>query len=207
VNFQHISYDLDFYRLIFPSQNVTNGTLPSPTEVSPSENAIKNIDAGTSCIVYNETMWFGGDVDHLFRPNQSFFGDNINLPIKYTVFGGMQIARQRRLLKPSDETFSVAFLYQQQADYRQLNLGLYWYKVPIVMGVWYRGIPAVNSPRGDAVSFLLGLKFRTFSIGYSYDFTISSLINSTNGAHELSVIYEFYTSHRKKRHAIPCPEF
>jgi len=58
---------------------------------------------------------------------------------------------------------------------------------------------------------LIGIKTSTVHIGYSYDFTISNLISSTGGAHELSLIYEFNNlsvGQRNKRiRAIPCPEF
>jgi len=48
-------------------------------------------------------------------------------------------------------------------------------------------------------------------IGYSYDFTISNLIGSTGGAHEISIVYEFNNLSigqlKKRIRAIPCPEF
>jgi type IX secretion system PorP/SprF family membrane protein len=206
INFQYEMYNLDFYKLVFRNQISESGTLPI-TEIPPTAERRGNIDAGSSFIVYAEKIWFGAAVDHLFRPNQSFFGDNIRLPIKYSVFGGTQVAKKSRLLKPADETFSIDFFYRQQAKYRQLDLCIYWFKVPMVMGVWYRGIPGFNSLRGDALSILCGLKLSTFSVGYSYDFTVSNLINASHGAHELSVIYEFLTTARKRKHAIPCPEF
>ena len=40
-------------------------------------------------------------------------------------------------------------------------------------------------------NWLIGIKTSQFHIGYSYDFTISNLIGSTAGAHEISLIYEF----------------
>jgi hypothetical protein len=77
--------------------------------------------------------------------------------------------------------------------------------------MWYRGIPFMTSQAGDAIIGLVGIKTKSLSIGYSYDFTISNLISSTGGAHEISVVYEFNSvtlgsTHRRIR-AIPCPEF
>jgi len=111
------------------------------------------------------------------------------------------------LLKPIPETVSVAFIYRSQEDYKQLDLGLYWNRYPLVLGFWYRGIPFVNSPRGDAMAFLIGFKIDKLSIGYSYDFTVSNLVRSSKGAHEVSLIYQFVTKKKKKMHSIPCPEF
>jgi hypothetical protein len=129
--------------------------------------------------------------------------------MKYTVFGGYQVVRRGRLLKPIDETLSLAGLWKYQDKIMQLDIGVYWYKNPLVFGIWYRGLPVIsNELRGDAVCVLVGYKIDQFSIGYSYDFTINKLLTSTWGSHEIALIYEF-TTHRKKtkRHMIPCPEF
>jgi hypothetical protein len=110
-------------------------------------------------------------------------------------------------MRPLDESISIAYLFKLQGDYKQLDIGLYWYKTPMVFGLYYRGLPFLTSERGDAVAFLAGIKAYQLSFGYSYDFTISNLINSTGGSHELSLIFEFQTKKKKKYHALPCPEF
>ena len=77
--------------------------------------------------------------------------------------------------------------------------------------MWYRGIPFMTSQAGDAIIGLVGIKTNQFHLGYSYDFTISNLISSTAGAHELAIIYEFTSfslnPQKRKIRAIPCPEF
>ncbi len=69
----------------------------------------------------------------------------------------------------------------------------------------------MTSQAGDAIIGLIGIKTSSVHIGYSYDFTISNLISSTGGAHEISLIYEFNNlslgQQRKRIRAIPCPEF
>lgn len=209
INFNYIRYGIDFYKLLFYDQlDPLGGNKPSSgIEVAPDVEAIGAADAAVSGLVYTDKLWLGTTVDHLFRPNQSFYSNKAVVPMKISVFGGYQIMRQGKLLRPSDETLSVAFIYKQQKDKTQLDLGLYWNKAPMVFGFWYRGIPLVNSERGDALALLAGLKFQGFSLGYSYDFTISNLINNTQGSHEVSLVYEFTTTKKKKIHAIPCPEF
>jgi hypothetical protein len=101
--------------------------------------------------------------------------------------------------------------FQKQAKFYQTDVGLYYYKDPLIFGLWYRGIPFVTSQAGDALIGLIGIKTSQFHLGYSYDFTISNLISSTSGAHEISVIYEFSSlslnSTKRRIRAIPCPEF
>jgi hypothetical protein len=97
-----------------------------------------------------------------------------------------------------------------QGKFYQTDVGLYYYKYPLVFGLWYRGVPLVTSQAGDALIALVGFKTDVFQIGYSYDFTISNLIASTGGAHEISIVYEFTsftTGSKRKYRAIPCPEF
>jgi type IX secretion system PorP/SprF family membrane protein len=204
MHFMYTRYGIDFYKLKFFDQ--INGN-PTSFEDPPENEGLGAADAAVSALVYTDKLWIGSTVDHLFRPNEGFYSNKAIVPIKVSIFGGYQLMRQGRLLRPIDETLSVAFMYRQQKDKKQLDLGLYWNKAPVVLGFWYRGIPLVNSERGDALAALVGFKMEGFSLGYSYDFTISNLINSTHGAHEVSLVYEFTTSRKKKIHAIPCPEF
>ena len=57
---------------------------------------------------------------------------------------------------------------------------MYLYTGPLVFGLWYR--------RSDALIALLGVETKYMKIGYSYDYTISSL-GQTSGAHEISYQY------------------
>ena len=202
---------LDFYRLIFNDQLSPGGNTPT-TEQPPFDNVV-DIDAETSVLAYTERLWLGTSIDHLLRPKESLYGDDTRLPLKVSVFGGVQVIRKGRLLKPIEESLSLAFHFQMQGRFKQLNMGLYWYKDPLMFGFWYRGIPIPMGGRGynsrDAMIVMLGYKTKQLQVGYSYDFTISRLLMSTGGSHEISFMYEFKTTKYRKRkiHAIPCPEF
>ncbi len=207
IHFMYTQAGLDFNKLLWGDQLSPGGI--TPTIQVPTLQNKGDVDFNTSLLVYSDKHWFGTSVDHLLRPNASLYGNETRLPMKISVFGGTQIIRKGRLLKPVDETLSLAFLFKYQDNITQLDLGVYWYKNPLVFGLWYRGIPFLNrDPRGDAVAFLVGYKIEQFSIGYSYDFTINRLLTSTGGAHEIALIYEFETTRRKKKkHMVPCPEF
>jgi type IX secretion system PorP/SprF family membrane protein len=194
---------IDFNNLVFIDGLATNSTSKETSTSTP----VKAPDFSTSVLVYNNLIWVGASLDHLLTPNQSFYGDEAKVPIKTSIFGGMQIIKRGKLLNPIDETVSLAFLYKNQDYKNQLDIGLYWNKSPLVLGLWYRGIPFMNWNRADAVALLVGLKTKKFNIGYSYDFTVSHLISNSAGAHEISLSYEFKTSRKKKIHSIPCPEF
>jgi len=209
VNFKFYYLGLDIYKLVWNSQLRGSGTTPSISP--PPFDNVADVDFAFSTLVYNDRIWAGFTLDHLLVPKTSFYAEEANVPIKFNMYGGMQIIKKTRLRTKIREVLSVAMNFQKQAKFYQTDLGLYYYKDPLIFGLWYRGLPLVTSQAGDAIIGLVGIKTEQLHIGYSYDFTISNLIGSTGGAHEISLIYEFTSftigSQRKKIRAIPCPEF
>jgi len=209
VNFKFYYLGLDIGRLIWASMISGTGTTPSITP--PPFDNVADVDFASSVMAYNDRIWGGITLDHLLVPKTSFYGDDASVPIKMNIFGGMQIIKHTRLRQKLQEVMSVAMNFQKQDKYYQTDVGLYYYKDPLIFGLWYRGIPLVTSQAGDAIIGLVGIKTSNIHIGYSYDFTISNLISSTGGAHELAIIYEFNNlslgQQRKRIRAIPCPEF
>lgn len=214
LHFNYTERGIDFDRLTWSDQITPDGTQSSSQENRTMESA-DDIDFSTSLLTYSSKFWFGMAVDHLLKPNQSLYlyeGDEANqgkIPIKYSVFGGVKFVRPEKLLRPVPTSIQLAFIYKQQEQYRQLDLGVYWFHSPFVAGVWYRGIPFYKEVfNRDAFTLLLGFKTGDLNFGYSYDFTISRLIAKSGGAHEVSVSYVFKTKPIKhKVKMVPCPEF
>ncbi len=208
VNFKFTYLGLDIYKLIFASQMTGSGTVPSV--YPPPFSKVADVDFASSVIAYNDRIWGGFTLDHLLNPKQSFYGNESTFPIKFNLFGGIQIMRKTRLRQTYREVLSVAVNFQKQAKFYQTDIGLYYYRDPLIFGMWYRGIPFVTTQAGDAIIGLIGIKTKQLHIGYSYDFTISNLISSTAGSHEISLVYEFNSfslGQRQRIRAIPCPEF
>ena len=209
INFKFYYLGLDINKLIFNSQITGSGTSPSVTP--PPFDNVADVDFATSALVYNERTWAGFTLDHLLKPKTSFYGNDATVPVKFNFYGGAQILKKTRLRQKMQEVLSVALNFQKQGKFYQSDLGLYYYKDPLIFGIWYRGIPFATSQVGDAIIGLIGIKTSQLHIGYSYDFTISSLIGSTGGAHEISLVYEFNNLSlgqlKKRIRAIPCPEF
>jgi type IX secretion system PorP/SprF family membrane protein len=205
IGFDVLQKSIDYSKAIWIDQvyDNTTGTLFQ----TPSKNNVLGFDAVTSALLYNPDVWVGLTIDHLLQPNLSLWGESDRSPVKESLYGGVTILRTGRLLKPIDETVSIAGLLTNQGNHTQLDVGLYWAQSPLTFGFWYRGLPPLNSERGDACVLLVGIKVMHFSCGYSYDFTISNLITHSAGAHELSVTWDFFTAKKKKLQAVPCPEF
>jgi type IX secretion system PorP/SprF family membrane protein len=203
----YLQWSVDFSKFNFSNQiDQTSTSQNSITDLS-GKASVGSIDGTSSVIVYAKNWMFGTTFDHLLSPNKSLLGNEDKLPLEYAMYGSVTLFRYGRLLKPVDETVTVAGIFRGMGKDVQLDVGLYWAQIPLTFGLWYRGIPIVNSDRGDSFAFMAGIKRQHFTIGYSYDFTISNLVNKTAGAHEISMAFEFSKEKRKKMHAVPCPEF
>jgi type IX secretion system PorP/SprF family membrane protein len=203
----HFSYrenGIAWDKLKFIEQVMYNGgtnTQPEPLAKT------RDVDLALSTLVYSKRVWAGVTADHLLVPNMSLYASEEKVPVKISVFGGVELVKKSKLLKPTEETMTLAYLFKKQGNFYQLDLGVYWFKNPLVLGVWYRGIPPFNSQRGDAIILLVGYKTRNFNVGYSYDLTVSNLIGQALGSHEISVSVKFALPRRTKKGEVPCPEF
>jgi type IX secretion system PorP/SprF family membrane protein len=203
----HFSYrenGLAWDKLKFIEQVMYDGG--SNTQPEPLAKT-RDVDLALSTLVYSKRVWAGVTADHLLAPNMSLYADETKVPVKISVFGGVELVKKSKLLKPLEETMTLAYLFKKQGPYYQLDLGVYWFKNPLVLGLWYRGIPPFNSQRGDAIILLVGYKNRNFNIGYSYDLTVSNLIGQALGSHEVSMSVKFALPRRTKKGEVPCPEF
>ncbi|MBN1788980.1 MAG: PorP/SprF family type IX secretion system membrane protein [Bacteroidales bacterium] len=204
LHFSYREHGLAWDKLTFIDEVMYNGG--STVEIEPIPK-VRDVDLALSALVYSKRVWAGVTVDHILTPNVSFYADKHEIPVKVAVFGGVELVRRGRLLKPLEETMTLAYLFKHQGPFNQLDVGVYWHKNPMVLGLWYRGIPPFNSQRGDAFIVLVGYKTKSFNVGYSYDVTISNLIGQAIGSHEISLSYKFAFPRRSKKGEVPCPEF
>lgn len=177
-------------------------------------------DIGTGALVYSERFWGGLAISHLNKPNQSLLNNVSALPGELRLHGGYKFPLEeesKTAIGPRGHYVTIAANFKRQGKFNQFDIGAYYNKNLIVLGCWYRGIPLrkpVNHyENNDAAIFLIGIAVHRLKIGYSYDYTISSLRNArTNGTNELSLTWqvcEFKNSRsrRKKNVLISCPKF
>ena len=203
--FYYLEHGLSYNKLAFIDK--TMGGVGDYGDYPVFLSKVRDVDLATSILVYSKKFWMGTNVDHLLKPNISLVADKTRIPIKVSIFGGVEIKRKGRLLNPIDETMTIAYMFKTQGTNMQLDLGVYWHRNPLVLGLWYRGIPPLNSQRGDAFIILVGYKTPYFNIGYSYDVTISNLISHAIGSHEITMSFKFLLPRRTKLGAVPCHEF
>jgi type IX secretion system PorP/SprF family membrane protein len=144
--------------------------------------SVGNFDMAAGLSFSSDHFYAGAAVHHILEPNESFLDGTSLLPRKYTVHAGGIIDIGSKYDK--DQAYiSPNILFQQQGNFRQLNLGLYVKKGSLVGGLWYRG--------NDSFIVLLGVEAGAARIGYSYDVTVSKLTNGSAGSHEVTVGWQF----------------
>ncbi len=213
---------MDYYQLTFSDQLNEQGIyLPTEDNSINRHNNINYFDAGLGFLVYSKEFWVGGALHHINRPNQSLIEEEDRLPMRFNVNAGYKILLRderryglRRNLMDGERSVTPTLLYKRQGPFDQLDIGLYTYYSPIVLGLWYRGLPfkgqrVTGIYNHDAVIILAGFKMPNLSFAYSYDLTVSQLGPGIGGAHEISLSYEFEPKIKikKKYKAIPCPKF
>ncbi len=207
----YIQNKLNWDKLIFGDQleRRIGQNLPLTDETIPDRLNYNMIDFSTGMLLgYKESMYFGVAFHHLNQPNNSFTSiSDSRLDMKFTAHAGALIDLRQGLEGGDIEDMSISpnILYQQQGKFHQLNLGLSLNVFPMVIGAWFRH----NFENSDAVIGLIGFQHEKIKVGYSYDYTISSLSNSaTHGAHEISFAWLFNTRQKSFKHrAIKSPMF
>jgi type IX secretion system PorP/SprF family membrane protein len=172
------------------------------------------MDFAAGALLNSTEYWLGLSTKHLTQPNSSLVGDRVPLPLTISLHGGYRFIIEQKS-KELKRYISPAFNYRHQQKYDQLDIGVYYYHLPLNVGLWYRGLPfkkyAATYSSRESVAVLLGFDITEYNlrVGYSYDLTISKLgISNSLGAHEISLIYEVAKKKkRNKRILVSCPKF
>lgn len=208
---------IDFKGLTFGDQIARGGA--SNTVENTTDNNRFYADIGAGILGFTSNAWLGFSVNHLNTPNQSLLGNESRLPMEFKLHSGYKFAfdgdeSNSNKINPNRNSITLAANYKKQAKFNQIDLGIYYSKNYIVIGLWYRGIPLFKPideyRNNDAIIVLAGVTVEKFKIGYSYDFTVSKLSNyNSKGSHEISLSYQFCNPKKKKKRLvlISCPKF
>ena len=213
----YVSRSIDFGKLTFGSQYNNKGFQGGSTHENFNNNTVAYLDVSAGGLVYSNNYWIGFSTHHLNTPDQSFIKGESALPIKVSLYGGYKFSftpewRKKHINPDEDKSITATFLYKAQGKSDQLDIGVYGRYNVAVVGLWYRGIPVKlyegESSNNDAMVFLIGFVHNGFSMGYSYDYTISKLGRTSAGSHELTLSYAIKNKPSKKIQKRPvCPKF
>lgn len=217
----YMQRDAFFSDLVFGSMiDIVNGSVGSITDELngiPLDSRYSFVDYAVGGMFYNDKFWFGASAHHLSEPNISFIDDQTSvLPMKVSLQGGYKVdlvpgRRDYFTHNYQERSLSFAFNYKQQDPFSQLDVGAQLFLQPLVLGLWYRGLPTKNTlPNNEAFIGLVGVALESgLDIGYSYDVTTSKLgQKNSGGAHEISIRYTFLwgdpNSRSQRSRIIPC---
>lgn len=218
VSFGYVTRDIDYTKLVFGDQ-IDFGVSGAPSQ-DPSITQIQNnnfFDVGSGLLLYNKQFWGGVSAFHINEPRNSLLEGNDYLPMKLTVHAGVRFDLGNAAFKDIKKaSLAPSFIYKRQGEFQQLDVGASFHYAPVIFGLYYRGLPWENAVENrinhDAIILLFGVEFQNFQFGYSFDSNISRLSNSTGGAHEISLIYQFNIRKNPQRverskRFLPCPAF
>lgn len=189
--------DLNFDKLTFGDQFDNTGQVRQFTgETFDTGQSATFFDISFGGVLYNPSLWLGGAVHHITEPNQSIAGGDAPLPRRISFHGGYRFSLTPGSIRTDrgERSITPSFNYRTQGQFDQLDVGAYFTLEPILVGLWYRGLPIKNLDgitNNESIIFMLGLQNKRTTFGYSFDYTISGLGIGTGGAHEISIAYSF----------------
>ncbi len=205
-NQRSLNTDLWFGDQIDP---VAGFVYPTNDPINAAGIISKNyIDISIGTLISTNSFFLGFVAHHLTEPEDAFLIES-KLSMKKTIHGGAVIKINEAITQTTGlfagSTYLIPnFLFKQQAETEQINIGASITNNILSGGLGYRR----SFENSDAVFFIVGFQKDAIKIGYSYDFTVSSLSNSTGGAHEISLRLQLPCIPKKIiLNPIKCPKF
>jgi type IX secretion system PorP/SprF family membrane protein len=210
VGFQgaYVSRRFDVAKAVFADQLTPLGFTGVTNEVFNNSQLSKNYFDMNVGVMYTgssngeNSFYLGGAYYHANRPKESFRGANFFLPGRVSISAGGTIPVNDKV----DVHVSGLFMQQAAANTASLGGTVQYYvarneydpPVSLYLGSWYR--------YQDALIPYVGFEFSNLRIGYTRDFTVSSLRTRATGVNgnEISLIY---VRKPKLWKSLPCPKF
>jgi type IX secretion system PorP/SprF family membrane protein len=161
-----------------------------------------------------KNLYVGASLAHMNEPNVSFLGNQESLYSRSTIHAGGEYPMNNKIsVKPN-------VIYMSQGPHKEFNAGAsvriktkaknaafnttgYFFE----LGGWYRvGNKVDGGIHSDAIILATRLDYDQYGIGFSYDYNVSDLGQSSpgNGSFELSLSYIFDNGLNRN---VVCPVF
>ena len=174
------------------------GQIYSTDFYNPDVNSRTVADFGAGGIIQfgypdrNFSGNIGFAVDHLFQPDVSFLAnENSKVPRKWTGHADFFFVLTEA---NSPLKLNIGAIYQNQDKLNALQVGFNLVKSNIFLGAWYKsafsGVLPNNVLALDAGFRYVFPEEMSIKFIYSYDIQISSALQGTGGAHEISLVLD-----------------
>ena len=193
--------------LLFENQLIDLGfdpTLPTGEEgqfESPERYADFHVGALWQSTISDYVRYYVGfALNHIAKPNESFFGQVNQLDHRYVAHGGVEIQFNEYA------TLAPSFQFLLQSNAQEWNIGAaFQYQLTdptaIYVGAWTRVL--------DAAILMAGFEYNDIRMALSYDINYSDLRNASQaqGALEVSLVYIFKNKDQRIYYERYCPNF
>jgi type IX secretion system PorP/SprF family membrane protein len=187
---------LDFSKIRCECQFTGRGFI-KPTSEPILHEQINSFNLSSGILAYSDIWHFGISVDHINRPNESFYGDpSALLSRRITLQAGSEFQLEK--WEKPNSSFSVNAVYIEQGESSQLNLGTYLNVSWFVSSVWFK--QNFNDSKIDTYGYmaLVGWRNDWLRAGYSYDLTKMHKRGAV-GSHEISIVWDWRGKKIKER--------
>jgi type IX secretion system PorP/SprF family membrane protein len=178
------------------------------TEPTPGKTSTNTGEFGAGLLFFMEKFYVGFAADNLLRHKESFTaGADARVPMRFAFHLGSVLPVRHKKEMRYNIWVSPNVLFVNQGRAFQTQASFLTGISLVYFGLGYRNV-IYNS---DAVIAYLGIKKGKFRVGYSYDYTISKLMNKTGGTHELSFTFNWTgddnsLNSKKNKGYIECPD-
>lgn len=139
----------------------------------------------------------GAAVQHLLKPNESFYDLEMRVPRKFVVHSDIilfQVSNPERGFR-----FNPGILYENQSGFNTYTLGINISKSVLYGGAWYRNKQS-QIYNYQSLTLVTGInipmvnRYSRLKLMYSYDVSITQM-TGTGGSHEITLRFEFDEIH------------
>ena len=186
-----------------------NVDVRNPTnEQNPGSTFTNTGEMGAGLLFFTEKLYVGFAVNNLLMHKESFSNtSDARVPMRFAVHFGANLNVKHKKDMKYNIWVSPNVLFVNQGQAFQTGATFLTGISFVYFGLGYRNVIR-NS---DAVIGYLGFRKGKFRVGYSYDYTISKLMNKTGGTHELSFTFNWTgednsLNSKKNKGYVACPE-
>jgi type IX secretion system PorP/SprF family membrane protein len=204
----------------YPDQYDMNGLTGDPTHEPSIHEKCSYPSATAGIVFYSSSFWISAGFDNLNRPAYDFAGEKTRVPLGINVTGGYffpidKNKRSKRIFSQNGgwepySSIGPVVEYSKLGPFNKAGFGVNAFIKPVFWGMNYqiRTFKGQEIKSGSgSLNLTAGFRNEFISVAYSYDIMVKRTTTNYKGAHEISLIYYFYTIREdyKKNIMVPFP--
>ena len=194
----------DLSKIILGDQlDIGNGIiLPGSSDPLAYNDNVHFFDISAGGVFYNENAWLGVSAKHLTKPDIAFTDqDHMQLEMLFSIHGGYKWVFHSSGFFPEDTFMYLTANFLKQGEYNRFDLGTEMDISGFSFGILVSGLVQKYDDLSQnliSVNPVIGLAFKKFKLGVSYDFPLGDY-STLKGTGELTFQYYLRNTMQRKR--------